>query len=136
MNANGDTPAGPFELPAGWRWVPVAALAADEPRAITDGPFGSNLKSAHYTDAGPRVIRLQNIGQGRFLDAEAHISPEHFETLRTHEAKAGDIVLASLGEELPRACLVPEWLGPAIVKADCPRLRSDPSLNAEYLVLA
>ena len=29
-----------------------------------DGPFGSNLKTAHYASSSARVIRLQNIGDG------------------------------------------------------------------------
>jgi type I restriction enzyme S subunit len=124
------------DLPDGWEWGLLSDLAAVEDGAITDGPFGSKLKTEHYTSSGPRVIRLQNIGDGGFLDAHAHISAEHFETLRKHEARTGDIVIAALGETLPRACLVPEALGPAIVKADCPRLRPHPSLNSQYLVYA
>jgi type I restriction enzyme S subunit len=124
------------QLPDTWTWAPVADLAAPEPRAITDGPFGSNLKTAHYTESGPRVIRLQNIGDGEFLDARAHISEARFELLRAHEARAGDVVMASLGETLPRACVVPDDLGPAIVKADCPRLRLHPALGADYVVAA
>lgn len=46
------------ELPNGWTWVTVEQLAAPEPNSITDGPFGSNLKTEHYTSNGPRVIRL------------------------------------------------------------------------------
>ncbi len=57
-----------------WPVVSLNDLQADEPRAITDGPFGSNLASRHYTDQGPRVVRLQNIGDGRFVEGEAHIS--------------------------------------------------------------
>jgi type I restriction enzyme S subunit len=113
----------------------LADLAAQVPRAITDGPFGSNLKTEHYTDTGPRVIRLQNIGDAAFLDARAHISDEHFQLLRAHEARGGDIVVASLGDELPRAALVPDALGPAIVKADCPRIRPG-DVNAQYLMYA
>ena len=117
-------------LPHGWANSTIDGLASNEPGAITDGPFGSNLKSEHYTDAGPRVIRLQNIGEGVFLDAKAHVSELHFESLRKHEARAGDVVVAMLGDDLPRACLVPESVGPAIVKADCVRLRVHPQLNA------
>jgi type I restriction enzyme S subunit len=127
---------GPPGIPQGWEWRPVAELAANEDRAITDGPFGSNLKTAHYTDSGPRVIRLQNIGEGEFIDAEAHISREHFERLRAHEARTGDVVIASLGESLPRACVIPEDLGPAIVKADCPRIRVGDEIRAEFLCAA
>ncbi len=119
-----------------WEWRTVAELASDELRAITDGPFGSNLKTSHYTDAGPRVIRLQNIGHWEFLDAEAHISTEHYERLRAHEALAGDVVVASLGDELPRACVVPRGLGPAIVKADCHRIRVGPHIRPEFLAAA
>lgn len=129
--ANGDESRLPA-LPSGSEWVAVADLAADEPRAMTDGPFGSNLKSSHYTEDGPRVIRLQNIGEGVFWNAEAHISHEHFETLRAHEAVAGDVVLAALGKALPRACVVPESLGPAIVKADCQRIRLRPEMNPYF----
>lgn len=114
-------------LPAGWVWVSVGDLVATR-NELTDGPFGSNLKTEHYQDSGPRVIRLQNIGDGEFLDDEAHISAAHFARLRKHEAVAGDIVVAMLGSDLPRACLVPRSIGPAIVKADCVRLRADTRL--------
>lgn len=109
-------------------------LQAPEKGAITDGPFGSNLTSAHYAPAGPRVVRLQNIGDGVFVDARAHISEEHFQTLRKHEVRAGDLLVASLGETLPRVCLAPENLGPAIVKADCIRVRPNTDLiDRRYL---
>lgn len=121
------------DLPWGWEWATLEDLAAAEPRAMTDGPFGSNLKSSHYVDSGPRVIRLQNIGLGKFIDEKAHISEQHFEALRAHEAEAGDLVIASLGQDLPRACLVPASLGSAIVKADCIRVRLHPSVDAHYL---
>lgn len=43
------------ELPEGWVWASLEELAAPERNAITDGPFGSNLKTLHYTADGPRV---------------------------------------------------------------------------------
>ena len=121
------------DLPTGWHWKTVEELASDESFAITDGPFGSNLKTSHYTESGPRVIRLQNIGDSEFNDAHAHISIEHYERLSKHSVKAGDIVIAALGEALPRACVIPESVGPAIVKADCVRFRPNPAHNARYL---
>jgi len=93
--------------------VPLGELAANERNAITDGPFGSKLKTDHYTEAGPRVIRLKNIGDAEFVDAKAHISETHFATLQKHRLFAGDILIAGLGENPPRSCLVPESLGPA-----------------------
>ena len=127
---NGSMIAG---LPAGWVHSRLGDLAAEEPRAITDGPFGSHLKTAHYTDAGPRVIRLQNIGDGVFKHEDAHISREHYESLARHAVQEGDLVVASLGETLPRACLIPAWVPPAIVKADCIRVRLGPEVMPSYV---
>ena len=110
-------------LPTGWAWATLDQLASPEQRAMTDGPFGSNLKTSHYTSSGPRVIRLQNVGDGEFLEADAHISHDHFQALKRYEAKPGDIVFASLGTSLPRSCVLPDHIGPAIVKADCVRFR-------------
>jgi type I restriction enzyme S subunit len=120
-------------LPEGWAWATVDQLAAPEPNAITDGPFGTNLKTEHYQDAGPRVIRLQNIKDAEFADEYAHITQAHFERLRKHEVHADDLVIASLGENPPRACIIPASVGPAIVKADCIRFKPHPSLSGGYL---
>ena len=120
-------------LPEGWVWASVGQLAAPEPNSITDGPFGSNLKTEHYQESGPRVIRLQNIKDGEFADEHAHISTTHFERLRKHEIHAGDLVIATLGDNPPRACIIPSFVGPAIVKADCIRFKFHSALIPAYL---
>jgi len=125
------------DLPEGWCWARLDQLAACEPNSITDGPFGSKLKTAHYTESGPRVIRLQNIGAGEFVDAEAHISGEHFLNLLKHEVTNGDLVIAALGADVPRACMVPPHICPAIVKADCIKFRPHPLyFDRRYLLWA
>lgn len=116
-------------LPSGWAQATVGEIAE-----LADGPFGSNLKTAHYTEAGPRVVRLQNIGDGIFRDERAHIAQGHYERLIKHAVRPGDIVAASLGENAPRACLVPSWLGPAIVKADCIRVRTFGGVDPAFLM--
>jgi type I restriction enzyme S subunit len=121
-------------LPTGWTWATLEELLAVEDRAITDGPFGSKLASRHYTTSGARVIRLQNIGDCIFNDEHAYISLDYFEELRAHEACAGDLVIASLGDELPRACLIPELGEPAIVKADCIRARIHPEVDTKWVL--
>lgn len=117
-----------------WPVVTLADVASHEPKAITDGPFGSNLARRHYTASGPRVIRLQNIGDGYFVNEQAHVSEEHFARLQNHEVKAGDLLIASLGEVLPRGCLAPDWLGPAIVKADCIRVRLGDRVDPRWVL--
>ncbi|WP_200263027.1 restriction endonuclease subunit S [Streptomyces sp. HSG2] len=98
---------------------------------IVDGPFGSALTSSHYADDGARVIRLGNVGSSAFRDEDAaFISLDYFGDLKRHEVKPGDLLIAGLGDEnhpVGRACVAPEGISPAIVKADCFRARLDES---------
>lgn len=91
-----------------------------------DGPFGSAIASSHYTESGARVIRLGNIGAAEWLDRDAaYLDLDYWRELRQHDAVSGDLVVAALGDErnaVGRAAVVPD-LGPALVKADCHRLR-------------
>jgi len=124
-------------LPNGWRWAPLQQLAAHEPNSITDGPFGSKLKTADYVDGGVRVIRLGNIGVGEFVDKDkAFISEAKFETLRKHEVFPGDLVVAALAEPVGRCTRVPDTLGRAVVKADCIRLKVRPETDSSYVMFA
>lgn len=132
-------------------WIPkewsIKTLSAVAESAI-DGPFGSNLKTEHYvSEAGVRVIRLQNIDIGHYDDSDrAFISDGHARLLSRHKVLSGDVIVAGMGEEthpVARACLYPATLPPAINKADCFRVRckaeemENPflmlSLNAHYL---
>ena len=110
-------------VPEHWDVVPLRRVALDR----CDGPFGSGLKSSHYTEEGIRVVRLQNIGQGEFKDSDtAFISPEYYSSLGDHSVLAGDILIAGLGDNnhpAGRACVAPESILPAMVKADCFRFR-------------
>ena len=96
-----------------------------------DGPFGSWLTSSHYVDDGARVIRLGNLGRAEFRNKDrAFIPLEHFAFLRRHEVVGGDLLVAGLGDDgnpLGRACVAPASVEPAIVKADCFRVRLDRS---------
>ena len=92
-----------------------------------DGPFGSSLKSEHYSPSGVRVIRLQNIGNARFKNVgETFIASEYAAGLGDHSVRTGDLLTAGLGDELNpvgRSCVAPANIEPAIVKADCFRFR-------------
>lgn len=112
-------------IPAEWDIQPLGKLCI----SATDGPFGSNLKTSHYSKDGVRVIRLQNIYPAEFDETDkAYIPEAHFDGLRKYEVKAGDMVIASMGDEnnfVGRSCLVPPFIIPAMIKADCFRFRAD-----------
>jgi type I restriction enzyme S subunit len=121
--------------PAGWCYAALNELRAVEPNSMTDGPFGSNLKTSDYVPSGVRVIRLGNLGVGELdLTDEAFISSEKFNELRKHEIFAGDLVIAALAEPLARCCQIPASLGPAIVKADCIRFKPHSAISARLLM--
>ena len=102
---------------------------------LSDGPFGSNLKSEHYTTEGVRVIRLGNIGVGQFIDNDkSYISEQHYEKLRKYTCRSGEIVIGTLGDPNLRACLVPKTIEYAINKADCVHYIPKPEiLNTRFV---
>jgi len=115
-------------VPEHWEVISLNLLSIDK----CDGPFGSGIKSDHYTDYGAMVIRFQNIKHGIFnIGVPVFLSQEYFEnSLTGHSVIERDVLIAGLGDGnnlLGRACVAPPGLGSALVKADCFRFRIDES---------
>jgi type I restriction enzyme, S subunit len=110
-------------VPAHWEIMPLQRITVDK----CDGPFGSGLKSEHYTDKGVRVIRLQNIRNATFDESDAaFIDVQYYASLGGHDVRKGDLLIAGLGDDrntVGRACVAPPHIEPAMVKADCFRFR-------------
>ena len=125
------------DVPEHWELAKLSRVTVSR----CDGPFGSGLKSEHYTEGkGIRVVRLQNIRFAEFDDRDiAFIEPEYYRELGDHDVFAGDVLIAGLGDEnnpVGRACVAPPALGPAMVKADCFRFRVDRTkVDAAYVAL-
>lgn len=113
------------EIPAHWTCLSLARVT----QSRCDGPFGSGLKSQHYSVDGVRVIRLQNIGGSEFLNSDqVFVDESHADALGDHSVLQGDLLVAGLGDDaqpVGRACVAPEGLGRVMVKADCFRFRLD-----------
>ncbi len=108
--------------------VELGAIAEPRGDSFVDGPFGSSLKSAEYTETGVRLIQLQNIGINEWNDKNRKfISLRKFQSLIRHGAVAGDIAIAKMAEPVARACIVPNVNEQFVVVADCIRLRPDTS---------
>lgn len=125
------------EVPAHWEVLKLGHVTVDK----CDGPFGSALKSEHYTDEGVRVIRLQNIRSGWFDDTDkAYIAQRYYyEEIGRGAVKPGDLLIAGLGDErnsVGRACVAPKGIEPAMVKADCFRFSLDVSrADAKFVAI-
>lgn len=87
---------------------------------VSDGPFGSNLKTSDYTETGIRVIRLENIGYGEFLEEKrSFVSQDKYETIKKHSVYPRTIMVSSFVTDAVRSCMVPTSIPLAINKADC-----------------
>lgn len=125
--------ADPAVNPKRWPCRSVGLLASK----FSDGPFGSNLKTEHYVESGVRVIRLQNIGNGKFIDDDvAYVAEEHFKRLAKHECRPGDVLIATLGDPNLRACVQPDSVPVALNKADCVQLRPQSGVACSAYVCA
>ncbi|MEP7169710.1 MAG: restriction endonuclease subunit S [Bacteroidota bacterium] len=120
------------ELPKGWEWKELKNVV----ERISDGPFGSNLKSIDYVEKGVRVIRLENIGELEFKDEyKTFVTKEKYETIKRHTVSKGDIIFSSFILEKIRTVILPDYIDKAINKADCFLIRtSESTINKKYLV--
>lgn len=122
----------PATNPKGWDLAQIGDLA----EIFSDGPFGSNLKSSHYTESGVRVIRLQNIGVREFVDNDkAFVSNSHYEELSKHTCLPGDVLIGTLGDPNLRACIQPHHIPIAINKADCVQMRCAESVAHPLFIM-
>ncbi|MEZ8862882.1 restriction endonuclease subunit S [Vibrio sp. 10N.247.311.51] len=89
-----------------------------------DGPFGSKLKTADYTDSGVRVARLENVGHLNFIEEkQTFISEKKHQELIRNTLEENDILFSSFVEQEVRVCLFPKHNSTFINKADCFCLR-------------
>lgn len=121
----------PIKNPKGWPVHPLSALA----EKFSDGPFGSNLKTEHYTNNGIRVWRLQDIGIGSLKNGgPAYISLEHYASLPKHHCSPGDVIVGTLGDPNLRAIIIPDDIPKSLNKADCVQIRTKKDIAlSEYL---
>ncbi|TNY97517.1 restriction endonuclease subunit S [Vibrio parahaemolyticus] len=98
-----------LQIPNGWLEYSLKDLADPlDKYSFKGGPFGSDLKSAHYTTAGVRVLQLQDIGEGVFLNkSDIYTSDEKADELLASNIYPGDILLAKMAP-VARCCIVPD----------------------------
>ncbi len=96
------------EIPNTWSKIPLYELRNKKDRyAFTGGPFGSDLKSEHYTLDGIKILQLQNIGEGKFIDKGiTYTSEEKANELISCNIYPGEIILAKMAP-VARCCKVP-----------------------------
>ena len=96
-------------IPDDWKEIPFESIADTRVKwSITGGPFGSDLKSEHYTESGIQVIQLQNIGDGRFINKyQIFTSEEKADSLLACNIFPGELILSKMGDPVTRTCKMP-----------------------------
>ena len=105
--------------------------------AFADGPFGSNLKTEHYTKKPEvRIIQLSNVGElGWKNDNTKYTTYEHLKTIERSAVDPGNIVIAKM---MPagRAIIVPDVSEKYVLSSDCVKFVPHESLSSEYIYYA
>jgi len=123
------------EIPKTWKIVNLEEVAAEEKYAFVDGPFGSNLKVSDYTENGIRIIRLNNIGDGKFLDSfKRYVSETKFNDLKKHAIYPGDIIISEMADPIARACIVPNIEEKYVLTAKSVRLKVSNQYNTNFMM--
>jgi type I restriction enzyme S subunit len=118
------------DLPVIWKSYKLGDVVDQ----ITDGPFGSNLKTSDYVTEGIRVIRLENIKSLYFDDTKkSFITKEKYETLKKHSVFPGDVIFSSFISEQTKVACVPSTIDVAVNKADCFRIHCGKTLDHKFV---
>ena len=124
----------PFEEPKGWTWCRINEIAVD----MADGPFGSNLKSEHYTtNREARIIQLSNLSdEGWREENTRYTTIKHAtENISRSIVEPGNIVIAKM---MPagRAIICPDKEQMYVLSSDCVKLVPIEGVYKKFLVRA
>ncbi|QTF10911.1 restriction endonuclease [Brenneria izadpanahii] len=112
------------QLPEGWVWASVEQIASDEQYSLAIGPFGSNLKVSDYRASGVPLVFVRNIRSGNYGGENTRfVSQIKANELSAHGVMPGDVVVTKMGEPPGDADVYPDDQPPAIITADCIKIR-------------
>ena len=126
------------DIPAHWEIVNIQDVTKKNRYSFTGGPFGSDLKSEEYTKSGVRIIQLQNIGIGEFLDDYAiYTTEKKADELYSCNIFPNDIIIAKMADPVARACMMPSNDSRYLMASDGIRLEVNTNkYNSIFLVYA
>ncbi|MGM0878880.1 MAG: restriction endonuclease subunit S [Bacillota bacterium] len=123
------------EVPTHWGEIKLKHLALDKNDSFVDGPFGSDLKTEHYTDYGVPIIQLNNLGDGEHVNKNTkYTSEEKAKSLKRSNIYPGDIVITKM-MPVARAAIVNNDYERYLISSDCIKLLVDENrIEKRFLV--
>lgn len=121
-------------IPSDWRVASIDEMIID----IADGPFGSNLKSEHYTDEHEaRIVQLSNIGDDGWRDENTKYTTfEHAKEITRSIVSTGEVIMAKM---MPagRSIVCPNKEKMYVLSSDAVRIHlNEKIVNTAYFVYA
>nr|KAB0645449.1 restriction endonuclease subunit S [Aerococcus sanguinicola] len=98
---------------------------------------GDWIETKDQSDDGIRLVQTGNVGNGYYIDKDAHsryVSEETFLRLNCTEILPGDILISRLPDPVGRGCILPDGIGKAITAVDCTIVRLKDMVEPEYLI--
>lgn len=124
-------------LPLSWRWVSISDVVANEPYSLAIGPFGSNLKVDDYRPQGVPLVFVRNVRAQLYGGRQTkHVSQAKAEELRAHRVNSGDVLVTKMGDPPGDADVYPLSQPPAIITADCIKIRCHPDRLLPHFLVA
>ena len=119
-------------------WV-VTSLAAVTPpnvkNGIVDGPFGSNLKTIHYRNSGIPIITSGYVTDGKFrAEKYLYVDQAKFNDEKRSAVRAGDIVMAKIGERCGASAILPQTHEIGILSGNALKITIDPLRHSTFYV--
>jgi type I restriction enzyme S subunit len=130
-------------MPAKWPTVRLQEIASTDRKGFAMGPFGSNIRSENYQQAGVPVLRGVNLGETGFIhDDLVFLSEQKAEQLKNSQAFPGDVIFVAQGT-VGKVGLVPNHprfqktvLSQNLMKFSCDRSKCDPRFFYYFFISA
>ena len=120
-------------MTAEWSVITPAEIAGGDKSALAIGPFGSSLKTSDFVPDGVPLVFVRDIREVDFSTPRAYVTRSKADELRAHIALPGDVLVTKMGDPPGDACIY-TGQGPAVITADCIRLRPSPEFDAGFIV--
>ena len=109
-----------------WEQRKLDEISAKYKNSIVDGPFGSDLKTADYTDTGVLVMQSNYITSGNFdIKQPYYVSEEKAKRLERCHCKGGDILIAKIGANFGICNIIPKNIEDAVLSSNCMKVDLD-----------
>lgn len=116
-----------------WEQRKLESISADYKYSIVDGPFGSDLKTADYTEEGVLVMQSNYITGGKFEIKQPYfVSIDKAEQLLRCHCKGGDILIAKIGANFGICNIIPENIEDAVLSSNCMKVDLDEKHDNDF----